>query len=245
MTSALNIRRLTQSGLEGFRVYLQGLREGAAAAPPSELLTDSAASQPVGENRRVEPHTFATRLDAARYLDAVLEDIEEDYIETDAALWSWLSLFYFDQVCPPDRSGRCKPGRDYRHILEPGYPNGHRHLLAGAYLVYTVYGWGEEISPLLLNTPLFVENKFTHELAGRQSLITNRGVMEAACRLYFDRKTRKPKRGAQFRKNAPGTLYRFIDVIQQLDLNYDLYSMTGDEIVGILPAEFDAWKAQP
>lgn len=34
---------------------------------------------------------------------------------------------------------RRRPGRDYRHIPEPGYPNGHRHLLMGAYLVYTVY----------------------------------------------------------------------------------------------------------
>ncbi|MFO7599969.1 MAG: hypothetical protein R6X27_09205 [Candidatus Desulfacyla sp.] len=43
-------------------------------------------------------------------------------------------------------------------------------------------------------------------------------------------------------KNAPGTLYRFIDVVQQLDLTYDLYSMTGEQILQLLPNEFDRWR---
>jgi len=43
-------------------------------------------------------------------------------------------------------------------------------------------------------------------------------------------------------KDMPGTLYRFIDVIQQLDLTYDLYSMNGEEILGLLPPEFDRWR---
>ena len=41
--------------------------------------------------------------------------------------------------------------------------------------------------------------------------------------------------------NAPGSLYRFVGVIQQLDVTYDLYSMSGTEIVSLLPAEFHHW----
>jgi hypothetical protein len=65
--------------------------------------------------------------------------------------------------------------------------------------------------------------------------------MAAAATLYFDYKKNKPKFGA-IPKNKPGTLYRFIDVIQQLDLNYDLYSMSRDEILDLLPQEFNKWK---
>ena len=43
-------------------------------------------------------------------------------------------------------------------------------------------------------------------------------------------------------RNKAGTVFRFIDVIQQLDLNYDLYSTTGVEVLQLLPAEFDKWK---
>ena len=43
---------------------------------------------------------------------------------------------------------------------------------------------------------------------------------------------------------VPGTFYRFIGIIQQLDLNYDLYSMSGNEILDLLPPEFNKWKGQ-
>ena len=36
--------------------------------------------------------------------------------------------------------------------LNPDTHNGHRHLMVGPYLVYTVYGWGDELSKLLLQT---------------------------------------------------------------------------------------------
>lgn len=242
MISELKICRFTDNGIETFRTYLDKLRTGSNEAPPYDLLTNPKVSLPVKGAGRITFHKFETRLDVAHYFDEALAGIEADNIENDVRLWSWLSLFYFDQVCPPDPMGKRKPGRDYRHILEAGYPNGHRHLIGGAYLVYTVYDLGEDISQLLLSTPPYIESKFNHELAGRQSLITNKGIMEAAFRLYFDPSLKKPKRGAQLKKKAPGTLYRFIDVIQQLDLNYDLYSMTGNEIISILPAEFDKWK---
>jgi hypothetical protein len=31
-------------------------------------------------------------------------------------------------------------------------------------------------------------------------------------------------------------------VVQQLDLTYDLYSMTGEQILQLLPGEFDRWR---
>ena len=201
-------------------------------------------SPETSDDVQIENRNFETRLDLARYLDFTLTNIESDSIETDVHLWSWLSLFYFDQACPIQKDGVRRPGRDYRHILEPGYPNGHRHLLCGPYMVYSVYELGEDLSKLLLCTAIPIENKFHHELAVRQSLITNRGILEAVHSLYFENAVDKPKRGAQVKKTAPGSFYRFIGIIQQLDLNYDLYSMSGNEILDLLPPEFNKWKGQ-
>ena len=67
--------------------------------------------------------------------------------------------------------------------------------------------------------------------------------MEAVHHLYYNEKEDKPKPGA-IAKKKPGTVYRFIDIIQQIDLNYDLYSMTGEEILVLLPPEFDVWKGK-
>ncbi len=242
MTDKKAIRKFTDEGIEQFGRYLADLRGGATSPPPFHLLNDPVTSQPVNDEIQIENREFATRLELARYLDEALAEIESDSIETDVNLWSWLSLFYFDQVCPVQKEGIRKPGRDYRHILEPGYPNGHRHLLCGAHLVYSVYGLGADLSKLLLCTAIPIENKFHHELSVRQSLITNRGILEAVHSLYYEEAADKPKRGAQVKKTAPGTFYRFVDIIQQFDLNYDLYSMTGEEVLQLLPAEFNQWK---
>lgn len=238
----MKIRKLTDNGIERFRDYLAELRQGSKTPPPAGLLENPECSTPFAGDPEVEPRTFGTRLDLAQYLDQVLDGIFNGGLPEDIHLWSWLSLYFFDQVCPVEENGLRKPGRDYRHILEPGYPNGHRHLLAGAYLVYSIYGLGEKLSRLLLWTPLHLESKFHHQLAARQTLITNRGILEAADIMYFNASKNKPKKGALMEKNAPGTLLRFIDVIQQLDLTWDLYSMNGEQILALLPPEFDKWN---
>lgn len=241
----MKLRNLTNKGIERFRGYLADLRQGATTAPPASLLEAPDFSAPLEWVAEIEQRRFGTRLQLAQYLSDVLNGAENDGLENDVGLWSWLSLFYFDQVCPVAQNGRRKPGRDYRHILEPGYPNGHRHLLAGAWLVYSVYGLEEKPGRLLLWTPLHLESMFHHELAGRQTLITNQGILKAADKMYFRESEGSPQKGALKKKTAPGTLQRFIDVVQQLDLTYDLYSMSGEEILALLPPEFDKWKTKP
>jgi len=66
--------------------------------------------------------------------------------------------------------------------------------------------------------------------------------MEALHILFYNELENKPKRGPIMNKSAAGSLYRFVDVIQQLDVTYDLYSMSGSEIVSLLPEEFNHWK---
>jgi hypothetical protein len=240
----MELRRLTDSGIEEFRGYLSRLRQGAVEPPPVRLLTDPGSSRPFRGGGAVEERFFGSRLDFARYIDGVLDGVSgaAEGLEEDARLWSWLSLFYFDQVCPPNERGPRRPGMDYRHIPQPGYRTGHRHLLSGAYLVYTVHGWGEALSRLPLHTKLSVESYFHHEIATRQNFITNRGIMEALHILYYDQTQGRPKRGPVRSKRAAGSLYRFVDVLQQFDLTYDLYSMSGADIVNLLPAEFARWK---
>jgi hypothetical protein len=235
------VRRLTKGGIERFREFLNELRTGSTSGPPRSLLTDPETSEPFSRERSVEQRAFDTRLEAARYLSQVFDGVPVLELEEDIGLWSWLSLYFFDQVCPARPDGTRSPGRDYRHILEPGYLYGHRHLLNGAFLVYALHG---EKAVLLLCTKVYQENMFHHELASRQLFISNSAIIRAASLLYFDERRGRPKRGAQDPKRAPGTVRRFVDVLQQLDVNYDLYNrrMSAEALVGLLPAEFDEWR---
>jgi len=80
------------------------------------------------------------------------------------------------------------------------------------------------------------------ELSCRQDLLANKGVIEAANSLYYDEKKEQLKRGSAVKTAKAGSLRRFIDVVQQLDLTYDLHSMTGEQVLRLLPSEFDDWR---
>ncbi len=237
MAATSQLRCLNETGIERFRAYLQSLREGGTDPPPRDMLTDPRTSLVFEPDKTIEDREFPTRREAARYLNEVLGDVPG--VEENVGLWSWLSLFYFDQVCPPRNDGKRKPGRDYRHIPELGYLQGHRHLLGGPFLVYRLHG---ERARLLLASPLYRENHFHHQLASRQTLISCPAVVEAATLMYYDETRNRPKRGAQDPDRPPGGLLRFVDVLQQLEVNYDLHSMDGQTLLQLLPQEFDRWK---
>jgi hypothetical protein len=105
------VHRLNDAGVDDLRRYLEDLRQGSQAPPPTELLTSRRHAAPLVSECAVEPREFTSRLDAVRYLDVVLGGIAPD--DEDVGLWSWLSLHYFDQVCPVREDGRRNPGQTW------------------------------------------------------------------------------------------------------------------------------------
>jgi hypothetical protein len=236
------IRVLTEIGIQKFRGYLAELRNGLTREPPAEVMTDPSCSSIVMKGLEVENCIFNSKLEVAKYLYEKFQMLPQLQLEENVGLWSWLSLHYFDQLCPADNFGGRNPGQDSRHILDIGYRLYYYHLLFGPYHIYRLHG---ERAPLLLSSPLYETSKYYLELSARQGFITNKGVIEAASLLYFDPVSGKPKRGAAVTTRKPGTLLRFIDVVQQLDLTYDLYSITGEEVLNLLPSEFEEWRPTP
>jgi hypothetical protein len=232
------IRALNNAGIEQFRAYLARLRGGGAASPPRDLLGDSNASVELPADVEIWPRQFASRSALGRYLCEVLDRLRPDEMERSTGLWAWMSLFFFDQVCPIAKDGMRRPGQDYRHIPDFSYRYRYRHLLYGPYQVYRRHGG---YSALLLAGPMYSESAIYHEITSRQDLIANRGVIEATLKLYLDRKRLAPKQGAQDSQASPGSVRRFVRVLQQLDVNYDVYGMSGMDIISLLPSEFNTW----
>jgi hypothetical protein len=232
------VRTLNEKGIQIFREYLAELRIGLMRRAPVELLEDPGYTAKMKGGLEVEKLTFHSKLDMVKYLFEKFQNLPSSQIDQNIGLWSWLSLYYFDQVCPANTAGKRDPGQDCRHILDLDFRRYYRHLLNGPYNIFRFHG---ERAPLLLSGPLNKPSKFYEELSSRQGFVTNKGVIEAANFLYYDPHRKGPKSGAGGITRKSGTLLRFIDVVQQLDLNYDLYSMTGAEVLALLPSEFDEW----
>lgn len=235
------VRVLNDRGLQDFRKYLAEIREGSTGPPPFHLLTHPRCSEAMADGLAVEGRIFQDRLDAARYLYGIFQRLPHSQVNQNVGLWSWLALYYFDQVSPSDPMGKRTPGQDSRHILDLDSRRYYRHLLYGLFNIFALHG---EEAPLLCSGPLHRPSTHYEAIASRQGLVTNQGVVDAAHFLYYDLAKGTVKRGATATPK-PGTLGRFIDVIEQLDLTHDLYSMTGEEILSLLPPEFDAWQLEP
>ncbi len=234
------VRALLPAGIERLRDYLQALRGGAQRHPPHDLLTDPDATRELSVQVAVAPQPLASRAQLGEYLWNRLAPLPAAEVEGDRGLWAWLSLLFFDQVCPERPDGTRRPGQDYRHIPDFDFRHRYRHLLFGPYAVYRRH---RDDAALVLAGPLHVEPALYQEIAARQDLIVSRGVIEALNLLYLDAARGAPKRGASA-INRPGTVRRFIRVLQQLDLTYDIHGMSGQAIVDLLPPEFDAWKSE-
>jgi hypothetical protein len=235
------LRSLNSRGIDEFRGFLQRIRDGEEfQANPAILYLDD-YSQRLPRPIEIAPRTFASKFEAAEYLAGVLADVPAP--ADDIGLWSWLALFYFDQLSPIDAGGKRRPREDYHYIPSTetsGWKRG-RHLLAGPYKLYTLH---RRNARLLLHPPVHQHGAFIYDLGFRRDLITNKGLIEAIDLLYWDMKRNRPKRGATT-PSRPGNLRRLIAVIQQLDFNYDLYGMRADEILHVLPPEFDPWRPPP
>ena len=64
--------RLTPEGIAQFAAYLTNLKAEPILPPPLHLLTEQGGSEPTDVEVDIEDITFATRFDAASYLDGKL-----------------------------------------------------------------------------------------------------------------------------------------------------------------------------
>jgi hypothetical protein len=236
----MQLTRFTEPGVAAFSSYLNSLKSNPSLLPPSNWLTDPQYSEPLATKVEVEPRTFGTRLNAARYLYEQFSGCNLTDVDRDTGLWAWLSLFYFDEVCPP-RNGFRSPGDRARHIPElANYQRYYRHLLAGPYQIYRAHRDRPERAIAILCQALDKPGEIVEQLASRQELVTNPAVMELASILYVDPVLQRPKRGAQAK--GGGTARRLPTVLDQFDLTWDLYAAQGAELLDILPKEFNRFR---
>ena len=225
------LRRLNAKGIAAFRQYLASIRAGSEFQSSPALLYVDDFSVPIKPRIDVEQREFKNKMEAAKYLHDVL-----DGVTLDTPLWSWLALFYFDQLAPIRDDGKRRPREDYHYIPTDQRPE--RHLLAGPYKLYRLHG---EHARVLLHPPVHQHGRFIFDLDYRRDLLANRGLIQVVNDLYWNPKTKRPRRGATS-DDRPGSLRRLIAVVQQFELNYDLYGMSAAEIRALLPAEFDVWE---
>jgi len=234
----MKIRKLNKSGIKEFERFIENLRNGGKQNTPDYLLTDPSTSESLVFDLELEKADFANRYELGVYLVEKLMDIDTHKIIGDSGFWSSLALFWFDKLCPLKADGSRKPSMVYNYILSENYNHRPRHAIFTTWQLVELYG---EHSRYLLSRDLPVRGELIEQLMARQYFLSCAGVMQAASTLYYDPERKTFKKGAAGRTSA-GCVYRFVSWLQQLEINYDLFSISSDDLISLMPREFERFK---
>lgn len=231
------LRSFTDTGLEVFRSFLGEAREGNAEGFPDAILNSAHHTNPVGPQIQLERISFTSKKEMAVYIHGNVSQLQPIPF-LNVGLWTWLAAFYFDIICPVNE-GRRKVLEESKYILNTeDWRKYHRHLIAAPVRLYSELG---DLANIYLAGLPNKHGDMVEQLASRQEIAASRGIIEAATILYWDDERQKIKRGATNHK-GPGVLRRFAkDLIPQFQMTYDLNSMSGGQIVDLLPEEFQHW----
>lgn len=240
----MQLRALNELGIEQFRDYIGRIRAGSVEAPPLELLANRTSSNAIAAAYGaidVQPVQFASKQEMVNYLAELLKPVPRQVWRHDTGLWAWLALLFFEQLAPAGAGGKRKLLADDLYIPSAHFRRRYRNLLLGPFLVFSLQ---QQKARLLLAKPVHVWSDVEEQLLGVQDIIQIPGALEAADLLYFDAVNGEPKRGITNRKKG-GTIRRLREILLQFDLTFDIFLLTGPELIALLPPEFDRFKSAP
>ena len=240
MSSPTDILRcFNEKGIAAFREYLAQARQSPGLPPPFELLTDADKASVLPNAIQIDRLGFKTKREVAEYLHDRLKPLLTAAIFKDVGLWSWLALYYFDDICPA-RSGKRKVLKDPHYILEPReWTRSYRHLLSSPFFILHSM---PNHNKLFLDKEINVFGDVTEQLMSRFFVIRVGGVPEALERLYWDQVRKCAKRGITPKIAKKGDLRkRFPIRIDQLSLTYDISILSGPGLLTLLGKEFAGW----
>lgn len=238
----MRARRLTTQGLAEMRFFLDKVRAKQTDVVPPQLLIGNETGMDVPGSPTIKHQVFGSRFRFAEWVTELIDNTHQPGLDRDEGFWAWLSLFFFDEVCPRGKDGVRKVRAEWRYIPRfDNYRMYYRHLLAGPFTLYRAHADDPMRALALLVQPLSTPGELVEQLASRRELATNPSVIHAATLLYLDPKKSSLKPGAG--ASGPGGPRRLADVLAQFDRTYDLHSIPGNRIVSMLPAEFDRFNA--
>lgn len=239
------VRVLNDDGARLFREFVERAKAGSTEAAPRHLLADARTSAPFEPEVFVEDRSFGSRQEFGQYLTQALARAARRRISREAGLWNWLALFYFDQLCPPDGSGRRRVLDADHYVLEGrfAYTRYYRHLVRFAW--FAVSAHGDDAKAMLAAAGKGAAGigqwgDMSEQLGGYQGIFGSRTVQIVAARLFLD-EDGGVIRGAASR-SGPGSVRRLATVLKQFSLTYDLRTAQPDAVIRLLPPEFERFR---
>lgn len=239
INSQVTIRIFNEDGLAEFERIIGEVRIGNLKEIPDTILYADHLSENFEPFINIEDAEFKNKNELVPYLVGRLELSANKHLYFDKGLWSWLTAFYFNSICPKDANGKRKINESAFYILRDpkNYTKYYRHLLAYPCRLYSELG---DSSKIFLIGSFQKRGEVTEQFGAYQEIALNKGILDMANLLYWDEASQNLKRGAAGK--GSGSARRLVRIIRQYQMTYDLNSMNGKDILDLLPQEFAKWK---
>jgi hypothetical protein len=158
----------------------------------------------------------------------------------DALMWNWIAAKMFEHIVP-DLASQSKMGQSERWVLSPSTRRYYRHFFAGAFFAYEAHHNNPKDAMAILFQPIRGGGEIVEQVQGTDEIAYSvcAGV---ATKLYYDSAQNKLRSGASS-KNS-GSSRRLVVVLNQLLVTLDLKGLGVDDIIKLLPEEFDRFKVR-
>lgn len=207
------------------------------------LCFDNRLSNPLQSKCEIdETRSFQSRFGVGKYLHNQLPKESDEIVPDNDGLWTWISALYFGQLLESKNRNSFKLWSEYRYIFLNEPRRFYRHLVFTPFWIYRTRG--EDVAKFFVSVAPHTGGDAVEQLYSRvEYFVQIPSLVETALELYVDPKTQKLKAGTTS-KNKPGGAIRLaMQIPQQLSMTYDLSTMSKDEILDILPQEFDEWRS--
>jgi len=241
----MRAKQLNSDGIRLFENFLDNARNKPAdQSTIAALKSDPSYTEPNTYNLEVTPQSFSTTKDVAIYMCQQIDKANLRRPPEDPGLWSWLAIYFSNSILPADTKGSIAILENARYICSDRWNRKYRHRVAGPTRALWYYRTEPDVLNFMLYTRPFQLSDMEEQILSRLEKVQNRTYIRLANRLYYDPKTKRPKKGAQNKKESrtPGTLRRLEAICEQYGRTYDLYSKDVDEFYDMLPSEFNRWK---
>ena len=239
------VRELTPDGIAYAKRFLAEAREGRAIDVPDDLLTDDRYAKPTATECFIEKRKFHTRRDAGEYLSIALDALGIGYVDGNYPLWSWLGIFFFEILVDHNDDGRFVMGRlpDQAFVINKDPKHTADIVFNRLMLAWQAHkSHGDEYASWMLDQPVLYVPRIVDQLSRSRTRFSSNGIVKLIGILYIDATTGKVKSQAGGDKTIGG-IRRLNDVLDQLYMTYDVYGMRAEQLLALLPEEFQRFNS--
>lgn len=236
----MKLKRFTEEGARKFVSFLSETKSVAAPLVPEELLADPIYAEIVKDIETPAPG-FVTKFEFADAAHAAFGKLGiDEVLRTDKLMWMWLTARYFEDLCK-DANGQPRKRLEITRYVTNGHGTQYRldkNLLYFPWKMLLLHGHSAR---WMLEAPLGSDSKVAREIANQYRRNVHTQFIELARRLYFDETRRVVRKGAT-NSSAAGNLRDLERTMTRLDLTYDIYIASADQLMAMLPEDrFGRW----